>query len=206
MELALTLQIAFRIAIVWAGGFILAAAVAAILPDQVGLRLANGRGPAFSAFQPSRLLDLPAGGAHRDGPGGHPRHDCRPGHPVGRYAHKTERAARQQGSSFLRENSSNGGKTIRTFWLHSRGGGRECQGEILVEINCLYSIDLQNKFWAGTRSIFAVSSPFNSLLNTVFQGCFLGFMPIFPQVSNRRLTLRMRLPHSAFLIPVNPAD
>jgi hypothetical protein len=45
-----------------------------------------------------------------------------------RIAPKTERAARQQGSSFLRENSSNGGKTIRTFWLHSRGGGRECQG------------------------------------------------------------------------------
>jgi hypothetical protein len=48
---------------------------------------------------------------------------------------KTERAARQQGSSFLRENSSNGGKTIRTFWLHSRGGGRECQGEIEQEIS-----------------------------------------------------------------------
>jgi hypothetical protein len=40
---------------------------------------------------------------------------------------KTERAARQQGSSFLRENSSNGGKAIRTFWLHSRCGGAECQ-------------------------------------------------------------------------------
>ena len=40
---------------------------------------------------------------------------------------KTERAARQQGSSFLRENSSNGGKAIRTFWLHSRCGGTECQ-------------------------------------------------------------------------------
>jgi hypothetical protein len=51
--------------------------------------------------------------------------------PCGRLsmvALKTERAARQQGSSFLRENSSNGGKTIRTFWLHSRRGGRECQG------------------------------------------------------------------------------
>ena len=36
---------------------------------------------------------------------------------------KTERAARQRGSSILRENSSNGGKTIRTFWLHSRSGG-----------------------------------------------------------------------------------
>ena len=40
---------------------------------------------------------------------------------------ETERAARQQGSSFLRENSSNGGKAIRTFWLHSRCGGAECQ-------------------------------------------------------------------------------
>jgi hypothetical protein len=27
----------------------------------------------------------------------------------------------------FRENSSNGGKTIRTFWLHSRCGGPECQ-------------------------------------------------------------------------------
>ena len=47
---------------------------------------------------------------------------------------KTERAARQQGSSFLRENSSNGGKTIRTFWLHSRIGGRECQEGNFPEI------------------------------------------------------------------------
>jgi hypothetical protein len=53
---------------------------------------------------------------------------------------ETERAARQQGSSLLRENSSNGGKTIRTFWLHSRGERRECQGEIRGEINLLYSM------------------------------------------------------------------
>ncbi len=50
---------------------------------------------------------------HRTGSCGRPLQMCL----------KTERAARQQGSSFLRENSSNGGKTIRTFWLHSRGGG-----------------------------------------------------------------------------------
>jgi hypothetical protein len=50
-------------------------------------------------------------------------------------SHKTERAARQQGSSFLRENSSNGGKAIRTFWLHSRCMEGECQGEIIGEIN-----------------------------------------------------------------------
>ena len=44
---------------------------------------------------------------------------------------KTERAARQQGSSFLRENSSNGGKTIRTFWLHTRDKEGQCQEEII---------------------------------------------------------------------------
>jgi len=40
---------------------------------------------------------------------------------------EAEGAARQQGSSFLRENSSNGGKAIRTFWLHTRGVGAGCQ-------------------------------------------------------------------------------
>jgi hypothetical protein len=53
---------------------------------------------------------------------------------------KTERAARQQGSSLLRENSSNGGKTIRTFWLHTRGAGWECQEEFEEEINVYISI------------------------------------------------------------------
>jgi hypothetical protein len=33
-----------------------------------------------------------------------------------------EEAARQQGGLFLRENSSNGGKAIRTFWLHTKFG------------------------------------------------------------------------------------
>jgi hypothetical protein len=47
--------------------------------------------------------------------------------PAGKGGREAERAARQQGSSFLRENSSNGGKAIRTFWLHSRLGGAGCQ-------------------------------------------------------------------------------
>lgn len=47
---------------------------------------------------------------------------------AGERAEKTERAARQQGSSSLRENSSNGGKAIRTFWLHSRFRYPGCQG------------------------------------------------------------------------------
>ena len=37
--LAQTLQLAFRIALVWTGGFLLAVAVNAILPDKVGLTL-----------------------------------------------------------------------------------------------------------------------------------------------------------------------
>jgi hypothetical protein len=37
--LAQTVQLAFRIAIVWTAGFLLAAAVNALLPDKVGLTL-----------------------------------------------------------------------------------------------------------------------------------------------------------------------
>ena len=53
MELALTLQIAFRIAIVWAGGFILATVVRALLPDQAGFRFVSGQAHIFLPF--SRL-------------------------------------------------------------------------------------------------------------------------------------------------------
>jgi hypothetical protein len=41
-----------------------------------------------------------------------------------------EKAARQQGGFLFRENSSNGGKAIRTFWRHSMGGQKGCQGKI----------------------------------------------------------------------------
>ena len=37
--MAQTLQLAFRIALVWTGGFLLAVAVNALLPDKVGLTL-----------------------------------------------------------------------------------------------------------------------------------------------------------------------
>jgi hypothetical protein len=45
---ALTLRLAFRIAIVWAAGFVLAVAVRAVLPDQVGL--------TFTSLQSKILL------------------------------------------------------------------------------------------------------------------------------------------------------
>ena len=37
--MAQTLQLAFRIALVWAGGFVLAVTVRALLPDKVGISL-----------------------------------------------------------------------------------------------------------------------------------------------------------------------
>ncbi len=43
MALALTLQIAYRIAIVWVGGFILATGIRALLPDHAGLHFLGGQ-------------------------------------------------------------------------------------------------------------------------------------------------------------------
>ncbi len=40
---ALTLRLAFRIAIVWAGGFIFAVAVRAVLPEKLGLTFTSPR-------------------------------------------------------------------------------------------------------------------------------------------------------------------
>ena len=41
---------------------------------------------------------------------------------------KCEEATRQQGGFFFRENSSNGGKAIRTFWRNTKFGKIPCQG------------------------------------------------------------------------------
>ena len=41
---------------------------------------------------------------------------------------KSEEATRQQGGLFFRENSSNGGKAIRTFWRNTMVGKKACQG------------------------------------------------------------------------------
>ena len=47
-----TIQLAFRIAIVWASGFLLAVAVRALLPDQNGFTLAGNGGDTVHPFQP----------------------------------------------------------------------------------------------------------------------------------------------------------
>jgi hypothetical protein len=49
----LTFQLAFRIAIVWAAGFLLAVAVRAILPDQAGFTFTEAHATHFVSF--SRL-------------------------------------------------------------------------------------------------------------------------------------------------------
>ena len=51
--LVATVQLAFRIAFVWAGGFLLAVIVRALLPDGVGFSIAVKDGPLFLSY--SRL-------------------------------------------------------------------------------------------------------------------------------------------------------
>jgi hypothetical protein len=48
--MAQTLVLAFRIAFVWAGGFLLAVAVRALLPDQFGFTLNGRQGSLFIPF------------------------------------------------------------------------------------------------------------------------------------------------------------
>lgn len=45
-----TIQLAFRIALVWAAGFLLAVAVRAMLPDQSGFSLATTQGTLFLPY------------------------------------------------------------------------------------------------------------------------------------------------------------
>ena len=52
--MAQTLQLAFRIAFVWAGGFLLAVAVRALLPDQSGLTFAGNSSPTLPPISPRR--------------------------------------------------------------------------------------------------------------------------------------------------------
>jgi hypothetical protein len=48
---------------------------------------------------------------------------------------KNEKATRQQGGLSSRENSSNGGKAIRTFWRNLMVGFRGCQGKIKTHLS-----------------------------------------------------------------------
>ena len=46
----ITLQLSFRIALVWAAGFLIAVAVEALLPDQAGINLAGKQSVLFIPF------------------------------------------------------------------------------------------------------------------------------------------------------------
>ena len=46
----LTLQLSFRIALVWAGGFLIAVAVQAIMPNAAGITLTGKEGTLFIPF------------------------------------------------------------------------------------------------------------------------------------------------------------
>ena len=46
----ITLQLSFRIAIVWAAGFLIAVAVQALLPDRAGINLTGKEGALFIPF------------------------------------------------------------------------------------------------------------------------------------------------------------
>ncbi len=48
--MAQTLQLAFKVALVWAGGFVLAVAVRALLPDKIGLNFYGSGGAVFVPY------------------------------------------------------------------------------------------------------------------------------------------------------------
>jgi hypothetical protein len=73
---------------------------------------------------------------------------------------KNERAAQNIRRLFLRENSSNGGKAIRTFWVHSRCGWRRCQGKIRHEISTCISFTYNLPFHRSRGNSFPLYSPF----------------------------------------------
>jgi hypothetical protein len=47
---AQTLRLALRIAIVWAGGFVIAVAMRALVPDEAGFTLADGQSTRFISY------------------------------------------------------------------------------------------------------------------------------------------------------------
>ena len=69
-----TLQLAYRIAIVWSAGFLLAVAVRALLPDEMGTYLQCPPDQSLRALRPLGFLDLPVGRRYGHRHGGPPRH------------------------------------------------------------------------------------------------------------------------------------
>ena len=72
----------------------------------------------------------------------------------------SEEATRQQGGLFFRENSSNGGKAIRTFWRNTKFGKIRCQGQNSLPISHYLGISYRGYSSYNThphiRHIFAL--------------------------------------------------
>ncbi|MCU1226455.1 MAG: hypothetical protein JWQ42_4548 [Edaphobacter sp.] len=69
-----------------------------------------------------------------------------------------EEAARQQGGLFFRENSSNGGKAIRTFWRNTKFGKMTCQGQNSTAITRYLGISYGGDFPPNRVAVFAIHS------------------------------------------------
>jgi hypothetical protein len=80
-------------------------------------------------------------------------------------AGKSEEATRQQGDLFFRENSSNGGKAIRTFWRNTKFAKIRCQGLNFIAITRYLGISYGGYFSYNRayhiRYLFAFNQPEN---------------------------------------------
>ena len=72
---------------------------------------------------------------------------------------KDEEATRQQGGLFFRENSSNGGKAIRTFWRNTKFGQKRCQGLNAIPITHYLGISYGGYLSDNSPFEFAKNSP-----------------------------------------------
>jgi hypothetical protein len=88
---------------------------------------------------------------------------------------KNEEATRQQGGLFSRENSSNGGKAIRTFWRNTKFGKNRCQGLIDVPISHYLGVSYELPF--------SLITPTKFVLYSLFAGTIA-----FKQLCNQRLS------------------
>ena len=94
---------------------------------------------------------------------------------------------------FHRENSSNGGKAIRTFWLHTRCGARLCQGKIRPQINTLECGICKSKIHNTGPIIFSLSSPFTLRIPSGCSRDLLGFVPVFHRKYTERRPLLLEI-------------
>jgi len=106
-----------------------------------------------------------------------------------RQVRKKKEATRQQGGFFGWENSSNGGKAIRTFWLHTRSASRRSQElSNLPKIHFNYN-NLRRKQEEEAKISLRLLFVFQLRFSAVFSAVFRRFPGRFPHSSAPRYTL-----------------